>query len=80
MAQIRKFNLKTGDQVRGKTRPSKDEDRLLALLYIEDVNGEDVERCITRRPFEELTPIYPNSGLHWKTSGIRAILRSGSSI
>ena len=33
MAQIRKFNLKTGDQVRGKTRPSKDEDRLLALLY-----------------------------------------------
>lgn len=59
MAQIRKFNLKTGDQVRGKTRPSKDEDRLLALLYIEDVNGEDVERCITRRPFEELTPIYP---------------------
>ncbi len=60
MAQIRKFNLKTGDQVRGKTRPSKDEDRLLALLYIEDVNGEDVEHCITRRPFEELTPIYPD--------------------
>ncbi len=60
MAQIRKFNLKTGDQVRGKTRPSKDEDRLLALLYIEDVNGEDVERCTTRRPFEELTPIYPD--------------------
>jgi transcription termination factor Rho len=59
MAQIRKFNLKTGDRVRGKTRPSKDEDRLLALLYIEDVNGEDVERCITRRPFEDLTPIYP---------------------
>ncbi len=60
MAQIRKFNLKTGDQVRGKTRPSKDEDRLLALLYIEDVNGEDVERCTTRKPFEELTPIYPD--------------------
>ena len=24
------------------------------------MNGEDVERCITRRPFEELTPIYPD--------------------
>ncbi|MDY3004722.1 MAG: Rho termination factor N-terminal domain-containing protein, partial [Christensenella hongkongensis] len=58
-AQIRKFNLKTGDKVYGKTRPSKDGERLLALLYIETVNGEPVENCQTRRPFEELTPIYP---------------------
>ncbi|MEG0251126.1 MAG: transcription termination factor Rho [Christensenellaceae bacterium] len=58
-AQIRKFNLKTGDEVYGKTRPSKDGERLLALLYIETVNGEPVENCIRRRPFEELTPIYP---------------------
>ncbi|MGI6154079.1 MAG: transcription termination factor Rho [Christensenellaceae bacterium] len=59
-AQIRKFNLKTGDKVRGKTRPSKDGERLLALLYIETVNNEPVENCINRRPFEELTPIYPD--------------------
>lgn len=59
-AQIRKFSLKTGDQVTGKTRPSKDEDRLLALLYIEDVNGYPVEHCLHRKPFEELTPIYPD--------------------
>lgn len=58
-AQIRKFNLKTGDAVRGKTRPSKDGERLLALLYIETVNDEKVDKCQTRRPFEELTPIYP---------------------
>lgn len=58
-AQIRKFNLKTGDAVRGKTRPSKDGERLLALLYIESVNDEPVERCQTRKPFESLTPIYP---------------------
>ena len=32
---------------------------MLALLYIETVNGEPVENCQTRRPFEELTPIYP---------------------
>ena len=60
MAQIKKFNLKTGDLVRGKTRPSKEGERLLALLFIESVNDEPVENCITRRPFEELTPIYPN--------------------
>lgn len=59
-AQIRKFNLKTGDKVYGKTRPSKDGERLLALLYIETVNGEPVENCQTRPPFETLTPIYPD--------------------
>lgn len=59
-AQIRKFNLKTGDKVKGKTRPSKDGERLLALLYIETVNGETVDKCISRKPFEELTPIYPD--------------------
>ncbi|MDL2237114.1 transcription termination factor Rho [Christensenellaceae bacterium OttesenSCG-928-K19] len=58
-AQIRKFNLKTGDKVKGKTRPSKEGERLLALLYIETVNDEPVENCQTRRPFESLTPIYP---------------------
>ncbi|BDF59687.1 hypothetical protein CE91St36_25040 [Christensenellaceae bacterium] len=59
-AQIRKFNLKTGDKVCGKTRPSKDGERLLALLYIETVNGEPVERCQSRPAFETLTPIYPD--------------------
>ena len=59
MAQIRKFNLKTGDKVTGKTRPAKDAEKLNALLYIEQVNDDVVEKCLTRRPFEELTPIHP---------------------
>ncbi len=60
MAQIRKFNLKTGDKVRGKTRPAKDSEKLNALLYIEQVNDDTVDKCLTRRPFEELTPIHPD--------------------
>jgi transcription termination factor Rho len=59
MAQIRKFNLKTGDKVKGKTRPAKEAEKLNALLYIEQVNDDAVEKCLTRRPFEELTPIHP---------------------
>lgn len=60
MAQIKKFNLKTGDKIKGKTRPAKEGERLLAILVIDSVNDEPIENCITRRPFEELTPIYPN--------------------
>ncbi|MGI5850319.1 MAG: transcription termination factor Rho [Christensenellales bacterium] len=59
MAQIRKFNLKTGDKVTGKTRPAKDAEKLNALLYIEQVNDDAVEKCLKRKPFEELTPIHP---------------------
>lgn len=59
MAQIRKFKLRTGDKVKGKTRPAKDGERLLAMLYIESINDEPVENCINRKPFETLVPIYP---------------------
>jgi len=59
MAQIRKFNLKTGDKVQGKTRPAKDAEKLNALLYIEFVNDGPVELCTKRRAFETLTPIHP---------------------
>ncbi len=63
MAQIRKFNLKTGDKVKGKTRPAKDAEKLNALLYIEQVNDDTVEKCLTRKPFEDLTPIHPDKRL-----------------
>lgn len=68
-AQIRKFNLKTGDRVTGKTRPSKDSERLLALLYIESVNGDSVDAALRRRPFEDLTPIYPNEQFKLECAG-----------
>ena len=63
IAQIRRFGLRTGDLVTGKTRPSKEGERFLALLYITAINGIDPEEAIKRKPFEELVPIYPNERL-----------------
>ncbi|MGI6175894.1 MAG: transcription termination factor Rho [Christensenellales bacterium] len=63
IAQIRRFNLKTGDKVTGKTRPSKEGEKFLALLYITAINDEDVANMANRRSFEDLTPIYPNERL-----------------
>ena len=59
IAQIRRFGLRTGDMVTGKTRPSKEGERFLALLYITAVNGESPESIVERRPFEELVPVFP---------------------
>lgn len=63
IAQIRRFGLRTGDLVTGKTRPGKDGERFLALLYITAINGEDPELAPGRKLFEELVPIYPNERL-----------------
>ena len=58
-SQIRRFNLKTGDEVIGKVREAKEGEKFKALLYVEKVNGEHPEKAIGRRAFENLVPIYP---------------------
>lgn len=59
MAQIRRFNLRTGDRISGKTRPRRDGDKYTAMLYITEINGQAVEDAQSRPSFDELTPIYP---------------------
>ena len=63
IAQIRRFGLRSGDEVVGKTRPKRMGDRYNALMYIESVNGDHPEIARIRRPFDTLTPIHPNRRL-----------------
>lgn len=58
-AQIRRFNLRTGDFVAGKIRPQREGDRSCALLYITEINGQAPEEMPKRLSFEELTALYP---------------------
>ncbi len=58
--QIRRFNLKTGDKVKGICRPARGEDRFGALLYVVTVNGDEPGAAIRRPDFDKLTPIFPN--------------------
>lgn len=62
-SQIRRFNLKTGDEVEGKVRTPKEGEKFKALLFVQRVNGEHPDKAVGRIPFERLTPIYPNSRL-----------------
>ena len=59
MAQIRRFGLRTGDRVSGKTRPQRDGDKYTAMLYITEINGQHADETLIRPTFDELTPIYP---------------------
>ena len=67
-SQIRRFNLRTGDEVQGKVRESKEGEKFKALLYVEKVNGENPEKAVGRKSFETLTPIYPQDRLHLETN------------
>ncbi len=63
IAQIRRFNLRMGDYVEGKTRPQREGDRYSAMVYINRINGQPPEASLNRKRFESLVPLYPNERL-----------------
>ena len=65
--QIRRFNLKTGDEIVGDCRPSQDEDKYSPLLFVKTINDDPIDVALKRKPFERLTPIYPKEKLSLDT-------------
>ncbi len=61
--QIRRFGLKTGDYIFGIARPAGENERFGALIYVKTVNGDGIDKVLRRKPFEFLTPVYPNERL-----------------
>lgn len=61
--QIRRFNLKTGDQIFGVMRLPNEGERFGAIIYVKEVNGDTPDVAIRRKPFDSLIPIYPNERL-----------------
>lgn len=67
--QIRRFRLKTGDEVKGKTRPTREGEKFRALIFVDTVNGDTPDKAIRRRDFDTLTPIFPNERLRLEMEG-----------
>ncbi|MCZ6803988.1 MAG: transcription termination factor Rho [Proteobacteria bacterium] len=62
-SQIRRFNLRTGDNISGKIRPPKDGERYFALLKINEINFEPLDKAKGKILFENLTPLFANERL-----------------
>jgi transcription termination factor Rho len=62
-SQIKRFDLRTGDTILGQVRPPKEGERYLALLKVENVNGEEPEKAKHRIAFDNLRPRYPDERL-----------------
>ena len=59
-AQLRRYNLRSGDQVIGFVRPPRESERHYGLLRVESINGQSPEEAKNRKTFESMTPIFPN--------------------
>ena len=58
-SQIKLFGLKSGDTVKGSTRPPKESEKYFPLIKVEEVNGRTPETIRDRIPFDHLTPLFP---------------------
>jgi len=62
-SQVRSFNLKSGDTIRGYVRLPREGEKNLALLKIESVNFVDPSYCRERISFTNRVPLHPNERL-----------------
>jgi transcription termination factor Rho len=64
ISQIRKFNLKVGDHIKGLARPPREGERYFAMIKIEYINDVSLSDFKGRILFDNLTPLYPNERIH----------------
>uniref|UniRef100_A0A7C4THE5 Transcription termination factor Rho n=1 Tax=candidate division WOR-3 bacterium TaxID=2052148 RepID=A0A7C4THE5_UNCW3 len=64
ISQIRKFNLKVGDTIKGLARPPHEGERYFAMIKIEYINDTPLSEFTGRILFDNLTPLYPNERIH----------------
>ncbi|KAF0208936.1 MAG: transcription termination factor [Actinobacteria bacterium] len=63
MSQVRRFELRRGDLVKGQVRPPKETEKYSALLKVSSINGLEPEAAKQRKNFKDLTPVYPDDRL-----------------
>jgi transcription termination factor Rho len=68
-AQLRRYEMRSGDLVIGHVRPPRESERHWGLIKVESVNGVDPEEARHRPRFEDLTPIFPDRRFDLETKG-----------
>ena len=74
-SQIRRFNLKTGDIIKGNIRIKTQGEKFSALLYVTSINGFHPSEGQRRYNFEDMTPIFPNERLVMERPGGTVAMR-----
>ncbi len=67
-SQIRRFGLRSGDEVTGRVRAPKEGERYFGLVRVETVNGIEPDKSRKRPKFESLTPVFPTEQIILETT------------
>ncbi|MFA5999272.1 MAG: transcription termination factor Rho [Candidatus Babeliales bacterium] len=65
---IRRYNLRTGDEINGSIRKPKEGEKYFALQTIEQVNDRPAEDTASRLNFDRLTPLHPDQRFDLETN------------
>ena len=74
-SQVRRFALRTGDQVEGPVRDPKEKERFFALGRVDTVNGKPAAEARRIVHFENLTPLFPDRRIRLETSPDEVAMR-----
>jgi transcription termination factor Rho len=67
-AQIRRYNLRSGDLVIGMARPPRESERHFGIVKVDYINGFEAESARERQYFDSLTPIFPDQRFDLETN------------
>jgi transcription termination factor Rho len=62
-AQIRRCELRAGDEISGPVRPPRRSERYPSLVRVETVNGAPADAATDRQSFDDLTPTFATEAL-----------------
>ena len=63
-SQIRRFNLRTGDMIKGQIRQPKDSERYFALLKVDSINFQEPVEGKQLLLFDNVTALYPTRAIN----------------
>jgi len=63
-SQIRRFNLRTGDMMKGQIRQPKDSERYFALLKVDSINFQEPVEGKQLLLFDNVTALYPTRAIN----------------
>ena len=66
-SQIRRFALRTGDQIQGTVREPREKERFFAMARVDLVNGKPAAEARRTTHFEDLTPLFPDRRIRLET-------------
>ncbi|MEM1059015.1 MAG: transcription termination factor Rho [Verrucomicrobiota bacterium] len=71
-AQISHFKLQKGDLLEGPVKAPHGRERYFALAKVVSIEGKDPEASKQKKPFDQLTPMFPKERLHLEGKKVAA--------